>query len=159
MRRIILHPLTIAMCCLAAMFSFKSLIGAQTEGVPRSVDIAVQVLDGRNGKPIPNQRLLVFIGTSSEAAKSHAEHTDLTTDKDGRGTLRLYPNQTQWIQVWTDGRVLCYSDPNQNSLSVNAIMSTGFVTANTCGGVMKDPTPGHLVVFARPASFKEKMKR
>jgi len=78
------------MCLLGAVFPSTALLKAQTDGVPKSVDISVQVLDGRNGKPIPNQRVLVFVGGSSEAAKSHAEHTDLTTGKDGLGSLRFH---------------------------------------------------------------------
>jgi len=160
MSRPILYRFPVALCfVLGAVFSSSSLLKAQTDGVPKSVDIAVQVLDGRNGKPIANQRVLVFVGASSEAAKSHAEHTDLTTDKDGLGILRVHPDQTQWIQVWADGRVLCYPDPNQSSFSIDAIMSTGIVAPNSCSGVMKDPTPGHLIIFARPARFMEKMKR
>lgn len=153
------NRLAFGLCFVAALFSSGSLSKAQTDGVPKSVDISVQVLDGRNGKPIPNQRVLVFVGGSSEAVKSHAEHTDLTTDKDGVGTLRVHPDQTQWIQVWADARVLCYPDPNQSSFSVDAIMSAGVVTPNSCSGVTKDPAPGHLIIFARPASFMEKMKR
>jgi hypothetical protein len=151
--------LAVGLCFVAAVFSSGSLSKAQTKGVPGSVDIAVQMLDGRNGKPIPNQRVLVFVGGLSEAAKSHAEHTDLTTDKDGLGTLRVHQNQTQWIQVWADGRVLCYPDPNQSSFGIDTIMSTGIVTPNSCSGVMKAPAPGRLIIFARPARFMEKMKR
>lgn len=159
MSRSILHRLPVAMCLLGAVFPSAALLKAQTDGVPKSVDISVQVLDGRNGKPIPNQRVLVFVGGSSEAAKSHAEHTDLTTDKDGLGSLRVHPDQTQWIQVWADGRVLCYPDPNQSSFSVNTIMSAGVVTPNSCSELVKEAVPGHLIIFARPARFMEKMKR
>ena len=160
MSRSILHRLPVAMCLvLGAVIPPTTLLKAQTEGVPKSVDISVQVLDGRNGKPIPNQRVLVFVGSSAEAAKSHAEHTDLTTDKDGLGTLRVHPDQTRWIQVWADGRVLCYPDPNQSSFSVDTIMSAGVVTPNSCSEVVKNGVPGHLIIFARPARFMEKMKR
>ncbi len=151
--------LAVALCFVAAVFSSGSLLRAQNEGVPKSVAIAVRVLDGRNGKPIPNQRVLVFVGGSSKVAKSHAEHTDLTTDKDGPGILRIYPSQTQSIQVWADGRVLCYPNPNQRSFNVDTVMSTGIATPNSCSGIMKDPAPGHLIIFARPARFMEKMKR
>ena len=153
------NRLAVGLCFAAAVFSSGSLSNAQTESVLARVNIAKQVLDGRNGKPIPNQRVLIFVGWSSEAAKSHAEHTDLTADKDGLGTLRVHQNQTKWIQVWADGRVLCYPDPDQSSFSVDTIMSTGIVTPNSCSGVTKDPAPGHLIIFARPAGFMEKMKR
>jgi len=86
MSRSFLNRLAFALgLLLGTVFSSSSLLKAQTDGLPRSVDITVQVLDGRNDKPVPVQRVLVFVGASSEAAKSHAEHTDLTTDKNGLG--------------------------------------------------------------------------
>ena len=39
--------------------------------------ITVQVLDGRNGKPLADQHVLVFTGLSSDAVKTHAQHTAL----------------------------------------------------------------------------------
>jgi hypothetical protein len=39
------------------------------------------------------------------------------------------------------------------------IMSKGLATANTCSALVKEPTPGHFIIFARPAHFLEKMKR
>lgn len=68
-------------------------------------------------------------------------------------------DQTEWMQVWADGRVLCYPDPNQSSFSVDKIMSAGVVTPNSCSEVVKDPMPGHLIMLARPARFMEKIKR
>jgi hypothetical protein len=154
-----MNRLRLGMCSLGGLLLFGPVLGAQNAGMPRTIDIAVHALDGRNGKPLANQHLLVFVGSSGAAAKSHAEHTDLTTDKNGLGTLTIYPQETQWIQVWADGRILCYPDPNQSSFSVTTIMSNGVVTPNTCSEVMREPTPGHLIVFARPARFMEKMKQ
>lgn len=159
MKQTIVNQVPLAMCSLAVVFFSGAGAWAQNGSMPRTIDIAVQALDGRNGKPLANQHLLVFVGDSSDAAKSHAEHTDLTTDKNGIGTLTIHPDQTRWIQIWADGRVLCYPDPNQSSFNVDTIVSKGVVTSNSCSGVMREPTPGHLIVFARPARFMEKMKQ
>jgi|GEM_PF-4697106 len=70
--------------------------------VAQGINIAVQVLDGRNGKPLADQHVLVFTGLTSDAVKTHARHTGVTTDKDGMGTLTIYPGETQWLQVFTD---------------------------------------------------------
>jgi hypothetical protein len=71
----------------------------------------------------------------------------------------VYPSETQWLQVFTDGRIPCFADPNQVSFSVSEITSKGLVTPNNCRALVKEATPGHFVVFARPASFMEKMKQ
>lgn len=140
------------------LFLFSDVVFAQPGGIKQPVNISVQILDGRNGKPLSNQHLLVFTGASVNAVKSHAEHTGLTTDKDGFGTLTVYLSETQWIQVWADGRILCQDNPNQNSFSVATIMSKGLATPNTCGALVREATPGHFIVFARPAHFKEKIR-
>jgi hypothetical protein len=146
-------------CSLLGMSLLGSTLKAQNAGMEQPLNITVQVLDGRNGKPLKDQHVLVFTGMSSSAVKSHAQHTGVTTDKDGVGTLMIYPSETQWLQVFTDGRIPCFADPNQASFSVSEIMSKGLVTPNNCSALVKEATPGHFVVFARPAGFLEKMKQ
>ncbi len=75
------------------------------------------------------------------------------------GTLTIYPAETQWLQVFADGRIPCFPNPNQASFSVSDIMSKGLVTSNNCGAQAHESSPGHFVIFARPAHFMEKMKR
>ncbi len=154
-----MNRLCVGIYSVAGAFLFVAILTGQNGGVKKTIDIQVQAVDGRNGKPLAKQHLLVFTGISSDAVKSHAEHTGLTTNKDGLGTLTIYPAETQWIQVWADGRVLCQSDPNQNSFSVATIMSQGLTTANTCSRIARVPAPGQLVVFARPAHLMEKIKQ
>lgn len=149
----------LGMCALAGVLLFGVTMRAQNAGMEKTVNITVYVLDGRNGKPLANQHVLMFTGMSSSAVKSHAEHTGLTTDKNGVGTLTIYPAETQWLQVFADGRVLCYPDPNQSSFSVSDIMSKGLVTPNNCSALVREPSPGHFIIFARPARFMEKMKQ
>jgi hypothetical protein len=139
------------------------LLGAtmkgQNSGVAKTLDITVKVLDGRNGKPLANQHLLVFTGLSNDSVETHAQHTSVTTDKDGTGTLTIYPDETQWLQVFADGRIPCFLNPNQTSFRVNDIVSRGLVTPNTCSALSHDPSPGHFIIFVRPAAFMEKMKQ
>ena len=135
------------------------LLSTSAAAVAQSINITVQVLDGRNGKPLADQHVLVFTGLSSDAVKTHAQHTGVTTAKDGMGTLTIYPAETQWLQVFADGRIPCFPNPNQASFSVSEIMSKGLVTPNNCSALVKEATPGHFVVFARPAGFMEKMKQ
>jgi hypothetical protein len=118
-------------------------------GISKTVDIAVHVLDGRNGKAMSNQRVLVFTGESIDAVKSHAEHTDLTTDKNGVGTLRIHPDQTRWIH----GRVLCYSDPTRSIFDVDTVVLNGIATPNSCGGVTEHPKAGRFTVLPAQRIF------
>ena len=137
------------------------MLSAQNADGAKSIDIVVQALDGRNGKPLGNQHLLVFTGLSSDAVKSHAAHTGLTTDKDGVGTLTLYPAETKMVQVSADGRVLCQYPTLMIfvGFSVLTIMSKRLATPNNCGPLVRVPKPGHFILFARPARLAEKLKQ
>jgi hypothetical protein len=77
------------------------------EAMAQSARIAVQPLDGRNGKPLAGRHLLVFTGESPDAVRSHAAHVDLTTDESGAAELAITSSEVRWIQVWADGQVLC----------------------------------------------------
>jgi hypothetical protein len=158
MRNAIVNWLAVGICSFSGMLLLCSAGRAQNSAMEQPLKISVQVLDGRNGKPLKNQQLLVFTGRTSDAVKSHAEHTGLITDKAGTGVLVIYPSETQWLQVFADWRVLCYPNANQGSFSVSEIMSKGVVTPNGCSAFMRKPTPGRFIVFARPAHLMERMK-
>ncbi len=70
------------------------LLLGTSAAVAQRLDITVQVFDGRNGKPMADQHVLVFTGLSADAVKTHAQHTGVTTGKDGVGTLTIYPGES-----------------------------------------------------------------
>lgn len=65
MNRVSIYALVAALLC-------STMMKAQTD---KMLDITVQVLDGRNGKPMADQHVLVFTGLSADAVKIHAQHT------------------------------------------------------------------------------------
>ena len=142
---------------LSSLLFFSPSITAQRTP-DKTLDITVQVLDGRNGKPLADGHVLVFTALSATAVKAHAHNTRVTIDKDGVGTVTIHPEETQWLQVFVDGRILCFPNPNEKSFSVTDIMSKGLVTPNDCNAQVREPSPGQLIIFARPAHFLEKMK-
>ena len=140
------------------VYALLVLMGAGQAATAGNNQIVVQAVDGRTGKPIENQHLLLFGGKSEEAAKQHKQHYELVTGRDGSATLSLAP-ETQWLQVWMDWHVLCQSEPKSKAFPVREILVSGLSTPNTCGSASEKARPGHLVVFARPAHFWEKMRQ
>lgn len=140
------------------VYALLVLMGTGQAATPGNIEIVVQALDGRTGKPIENQHLLLFGGESAETAKQHKQHYELVTGRDGTATLSLTP-EIQWLQVWMDWHVLCESEPKSNSFPVRDILVSGLSAPNTCGAASETAAPGHLVVFARPAHFWEKMRQ
>jgi hypothetical protein len=139
-------------CILAGLLGMGVLAMAQEN------HIIVQVVDGRNGKPIANEHLVVFVGESPESVRELNRNFELVTNKEGLADLTIATHDIQWIQVSADWHVLCQSDPNSKSFSVGEILSTGLSTPNTGGSMTQKLTPGHFVVFARPMHFWEKMR-
>ena len=134
------------------------LVGIGVTAMAQDRQIIVWAMDALSGKPLANQHLLVFGGESAEAVKQHKKQYELMTDKDGLATLTLTP-ETQMLQVWVDGHVLCQSEPNSKSFSVADILVSGLNTPNTCSLASQKAVPGNLVVFARSAHFWEKMRQ
>jgi hypothetical protein len=153
------RSVVIVLLTLAVVLSFAQALEAQNEADAQPQKVTIHVLDGRNGKPLKSQSLLVFTGISNDAVRGHAHHSETNTDRSGIGTYLVNTSETRFLQVFVNELVLCYPNPNQSSFSVSEIMSKGLVTANTCGSSVKGPTPGHLIVFARKPTFSEKMKR
>ena len=146
----------VRICSLAAILSFSGNAFPQNVDAARSVSVVIEAFDGRYGTPLADQRLFVFTG--QEAVIGHAMRTLLTTDKNGSGTLTVRYPEVQWIQVWADGDVLCQCEPNPWSFSIVAIRSKGQVAPNNCSAFVRHAAPGHLIIYARPKNFAEKMR-
>ena len=144
-----------AACLLLA--SLACLRVRVTQAQTRTIE--VQAYNGKTGAPLAKQRLLVFAGASQQDAAFHQRNFDLTTDAGGEATLVLDSPQVQWVQVFADYLTLCQDTPNHQSFRVSEIISSGLSSPNTCGKLTRPNTPGKFIVFARPATFAEKMRR
>jgi hypothetical protein len=122
-------------------------------------EITIQALNGKDGKPLVHQRLLIFGGKTAEAARFHETNFEAMTDENGFVTMPLNLANTHWIEVFADELTLCHSKPNLIPFSVDAILSTGLAAPNECGNVAQRLKPGNFTVFARPSSLREKMAR
>jgi|SRR5580704_869634 hypothetical protein len=120
--------------------------------------IVIDVVDGKSGKPVPNEHILVFQGTTTEDVRAKKKSKDLQTDAHGVALLPLDDPSIMNIQVWVDWHVLCQEKPNNQSYSIEKIRQNGLSSPNNCGRVVRENNPNHLVVFARPAHFWEKMR-
>lgn len=143
---------------LLLLLSATAAVGQQLKRRTVERKIMVEVVDGRNGKPLPHQHLLIFTGESGEAVKSHTDHTDILTDDHGIGTFTVEPDEEQAIQVWADGLVLCQADPDRGSFSTGDILSKGLAAPNNCGTLQREPGAGHFIVFVRPPKLPEKQQ-
>jgi hypothetical protein len=123
----------------------------------QSVKLTVGAFDGKSGKPLSAQRLLVFVGKTQEDVSLHKQSLSVTTGKDGLAVLNIDDSQDQWIQVLVDFHTLCQAIPRAPSLSVREIVANGLSTPNTGGSFKQETLPNRLNVYARSPTLREKM--
>jgi hypothetical protein len=115
--------------------------------------ITLKAVNGKNGKPLPKQRLLVSAGSTPDEVRFHKYSYDLTTNDAGVATLVV--DHAERIQVWADFQHLCQSTPNLRSYGLSEIVATGLSTPNDCGSFSDNVVAGQLVIFARPRTRRE----
>lgn len=90
-----------------------------------SQTIRLRAMNGKNGKLLAHQRLVVFAGGDADGVRFHEHVYDLKTDDDGLATLVIAAAAIKRIQVWADFQHLCQSTPNFRSFDIGEIVSTG----------------------------------
>jgi hypothetical protein len=144
--------------------------------------VTIEVVNGRNGRPVADSHVNVWVG--NEQKKSMA----IPTDKGGIARLRLtnkddevdpriqWQNEGSYVVVdpilkYVDSLrinvpyALCqpggsnYSWLAFRQISTKQLMDQAIVTPNTCGKATASPNPGVIVIFVRPLSFWEAMKQ
>jgi len=144
--------------------------------------VTIKLVNGRNGHPMSNSHVNVWVGTKRKEAMV------IPTDKDGIARLRLTDNDDQvdlhmrkkyvgdnvvfdpivkyneQFQV-NVGFVICYTHVRDYSwlstanISTKQLLQQGVVWPNSCGKATASPEPGELIIFVRPLTWWEKMKQ
>ena len=114
--------------------------------------IQVRVLNAKNGKRVPNEKVSVLV-------KGEKGARDYVTDADGNFNLDIDPAAE--ISVETEWWVTCHVIPTTTLpyISVDRILKDGFTDKNICGHAKSEPIRGQLIIFARKATFAENFSR
>jgi hypothetical protein len=133
---------------LAVAFSLFALtLGANSQ------TLKIQVLDGKSGKPLVNQRV-VLMGQSGSGSARHIG--DFHTEANGNILVSQIDPDVRSFSVYVEWQHLCAKD--QATFSVMSVLSTGLVSENSCSTKLKRATePGALILFVRHETFFEKM--
>jgi len=144
--------------------------------------LEIKLIDGRNGRPIPNTCVNVWVGDERKYPLT------IPTDTNGTARVRLTtdPAEVKTDDSWKAcgdlgvinpvvqykdlfkvnvGYVVCephgtdFSWLEVKRLPTREVIQRGVVTANTCGKSTASPTPGQVTIFVRPLNFWEKFKQ
>jgi hypothetical protein len=170
--------------CLVTFFlllvcdSFAATLRAQT--------IEIKIVDGRNGRPMTQKCMYVWVGRRSASTSGPLLQTQ--TDDDGVVVLHFTQTEEPGINSQSQqlacgllgvinptikygdtisiqsGYVLCqphtpdYSWLATKEFSTKDVIQSGVVTANACGKATASPKPGEIILFVRPLTWWEKFK-
>lgn len=145
----------------ASLFALMAIVSVEVRAEAQNGGhgVTVRAVDGRNGRPFKNSHLLIFGGSSPQELFQHAEHFDLHTNEHGIAKLAPVPKSLRFLQVWVDGATPCDSSPNTVALSLEQILRQGLSAPNSCSSLREPAEPRQLLIFARPATLAEKMRR
>jgi len=113
--------------------------------------VIVQLVDGRNSKPVAKVKVYISLDQSN----GYPYSTFLTNRQ---GEVQFESNGARTFQVTFVGQVDCgerivhKANPNY---SVAETLMTGLSTRNDCGTAHPRPVPGRLIYIVRPAKWLE----
>jgi hypothetical protein len=114
-------------CLLFLLLALESALWAQD----RKVQFALVNLSDHS--PVPNQRLLVFAGTTVRQTRKHPIQINIETDSTGLTSLAL-DSRMVWFQVWLDGPKSCPGGiPARDVFHRGVLLDEGVLVSNTCG--------------------------
>jgi hypothetical protein len=138
-----------------SILAFSILLLAAVLCPAQQSKIVIRLLNGKNGHPIGDSTVNVWLGNEISASQMIPDAKDeIGLDLAGvePRTLRVAPNMRLDCRS-TNG----HSPPgDQIPYSLDEILSKGIVGENVCGKATASPTPGGLILFFRPMTFYER---
>jgi len=115
--------------------------------------IVIRFVNGRDGKSIKDKKVNIWLGDQKLFW--------LDTDSKGQITLDVSSTQPRELAVMPNFLFDCRAERDSIigksvKYPLDEILSKGIVGNNLCGTISMSPTPGVLVLFARPRTTKEK---
>jgi hypothetical protein len=117
--------------------------------------ITVQLLNGKNGKPIGNAT--VHISFRDDA---NQKTLDLTTNS--QGLIQFEANGSKTFQVHQIGFATCGEQPigsQPRDYPIDRVLDAGLVSVNNCGHFIQEPKRGRLIFFVRHGTLGEWLKQ
>lgn len=180
-----LHKIDISLLFRFMWLCFLLVLGCSWSTCVCAQSIRIKLENGKNGRPIANKCIDVWVGDKSMPKSRPLLQTQ--TDDDGIASLRLTTEdshtntQVQQLSCGLagfidplvkygdtigvrSGYVVCQGHRGDYSwlaildFSTKEVLQSGIVTSNMCGKVKASPEPGEIVLFVRPLTFWEKLK-
>jgi hypothetical protein len=103
-------------------------------------------------KPVPNQHLVIFVGSTVRQARGHSRRINLETNADGIVSLAVPPG-VLWFQAWHEVTKPCQKELRGDEVMYgNVLFDEGILVMDTCGAGLERlqpylPNPPSVVHF------------
>ena len=87
--------------------------------------VTIRLINGKSGKPVKNERLLILFGSSPHDVRIHTRSTDLHTDSNGEATLPLKDSTIVYLHVFADFRTFCEENSNSRIFAIEDVPREG----------------------------------
>ena len=146
-----------AFVCAAGIVALAASSNSQSEIFPNvhSQPIVIQIVDGRDGKPLAHARLSLVAGYTRRDLHLQLWHEEAFTDDQGRARMSSAMEDLPILQVEVAKGHLC-ADSHATTVSVEQIRRDGLSTPNRCGTVTAGDSPGVFTVFVMTKIAKSK---
>jgi len=144
---------SLALSIAAGLMLSCSLAGWANEIFPvtHNEPVTVQVLSGKDGRPVPYAHLLVVAGYDQRDMRLQMWREETLTDAEGKALLSKPFGNLPFVQVWVNKAPLCQGNPGKAAFSVEQVEGVGLSTPNRCGIAMVRDKAGVFTVFVKPS--------
>jgi hypothetical protein len=119
--------------------------------------IVLHLLNGKTGKPVQNEHLVIFQGDSPEQVRRLGTPYETRTDPSGNALLPA--GIMPWFSVHVDWHVVCEAQGSQSPIySTEELKRKGLIGPNRCGSTTRTATANEIYLFVRDETFVEKMR-
>ena len=142
-----------ALCALVLCVAFGVVLRASAQTAP----LRVQILNGKTGRPLANQKIVVM---GRDGVPAHAAHEFGTEMTDGEGYAALPELNTPLteVRVFVESHLPC-SKTGKHDFSLAKVRVSGVVSENVCRPrITMYPQAGTLIFYVRDETFIEKMR-
>jgi 5-hydroxyisourate hydrolase-like protein (transthyretin family) len=122
--------------------------------------LRVQILNGKNGKPVANEHVNLFRTGDFGDLAGDRNVRGFKTDADGVIATSDISSDIHSFFVSVDWHRQCNENEkvNRTAFSLSEVFSKGIVSKNSCKAKVQRPAePGTLILFVRDETFFEKM--
>jgi hypothetical protein len=125
------------------------LVSIESFPVDHEEPITIRVLNGKDGQPIANLRLVLLAGYSESDIAHRFWHEEAVTDAFGETRLPRPLVNFPFLQAVTVRASLCQTTPRGEFYKIGRIRSEGWSAPDHCGFVHAGHEPGVLTLFVR----------